>query len=214
LFLKFQNVLPGEVAVSATPLEAGSGELSSSLCFGQFVHGFNGDSGIFRAVFNENHAATGFKRAGNGHHHFKRVFKLVVNIDEESQVNRGGSQAWITLGAQNGRNIRDAGSHKAVGKIGEHLGLDINGENAAAGANGSGKPAGEISGAGSNIGNRFATFQVQDADHSVGALFGFAFRTLEPIGAFMAHDACDFPFEKELADAIWRRGAKLVEVGC
>jgi hypothetical protein len=93
------------------------------------------------------------------------------------------------------------------------LGLDINGENVAAGADGPGEAPGEIAGASADVDDGGARFEVEETEDRVGTFFGFAFGTFEPIGAFVAHDAGDFTIEKEFADAIGSGGTELVEVG-
>ena len=91
----------------------------------------------------------------------------MVNVDEQGKVDGGGREAGVAVGAQDGGDVGDAGAGEAVGEVGEHWGLDINGKDTAAGADGPGEAPGEITGAGADVGDGVARFEVEETEDGV-----------------------------------------------
>ena len=97
---------------------------------------------------------------------------------------------------------------------GDHLGLNIHGQDPSRRADGLSQAAADVACAGANVGHNLTAPKPELADQLVGLFLGNALGPFQPIGRFMAHDLGDLTAHIELANTIRVMGlVKLVAVG-
>lgn len=120
--------------------------------------------------------------------HLLGIGKLVVDVDEEDEIERGGGEARVGFGAEDWLDIGEFGARDALTKQRDHAGLDVCGVDLSAGADGSGEELCVVAGAGADVGDSHAWAEVEEADRGAGPFLVFALGAFEPGGAADAHD--------------------------
>src|ERR1041385_6414210 len=126
--LKDDDVLAGGGADSLDPGERVDGHFLFHLGLGHFVDFLDRDLGVFAAELDEDDAAPGLERAADVVHHLKRVIELVIDIDHEDEIDRGGRKFGIGDGSQDGFDVGDFYCGHLVGEQVEHFLLDFHGQ--------------------------------------------------------------------------------------
>lgn len=189
------------------PAEADVGHFFDRLGFGHFVKGFDGDVGIFGAVFEEEDSTAGAEGFFNRGHHLVGVREFVVGVDEEGGVDRIRGQVDGFDLAEVGGEVFEGKAGFAVFDEGEHFGLDVEGDDFSFGEL-LGEAEGVVSGARSDVGEGFVFAKLQEFHGEGWSFFGLAFVALEPIEGGVAHDVGDFASEVEFSDAVDGFGAE------
>ena len=194
-------MLPGEEVAGFDPLEAGGVHFGFGLGLGHFVEGLDGDGDIFGAVFKKEDAAAGAEGGVDGPHHFPGVGEFVVGIDEEGGVDGVGGKFDAVDGAEVGFDVVEAEFLFALFEEGDHLGLDVDGDDFAFGDE-RGEAEGVVTGAGADVGDDGVGGEVELGDGARGGFFGFAVVALEPVDGLVAHDVGDLAAHVEFAGAV------------
>jgi len=211
-FFEDHEVLPGEEVVGAEVGEAGGGHFEDGLFLGHFVEGFDGDGGVFGAVFEEVNAAAGAEGGDDGLHHFPGVGELVIGIDEEGGVDGVGGELDAVDGAEVGFDVGEAEFLFAFLEVVDHLLLDIDGDDLALGDEG-GEFEGVVAGAGADVGDDGVGGELETGHGAAGGFLFLAVVAFEPVDGWVAHDVGDFAAEVELAGAVAAGGGGGVEGG-
>ena len=159
--LKKHQVLPGQLIVLLHQLEPVGREFLQDLLFAHLVQELDRYRGVFHAELGQRDQSVGFETLAHGQQHLLRIGELVVDVHEQDQVNLALGQLGVAGDSQDRCNVVDTRLLGPLLQQGNHLGLDVDSQHAAAFAHKLGESQGVETIAAAQVADRLAGLDVQ-----------------------------------------------------